>query len=56
MGYKVFKPVEKIRILRGRDGARKGLVKMMMGIDQSRQNNVTFEIKHFISCGRKSFH
>jgi hypothetical protein len=53
-GIERFEPVEEVGILRGRDGAREGLVKVMMRVDQPRQDDMTFEIKHFIGSLRKS--
>jgi hypothetical protein len=52
-GIERFEPVEEVGILRGRDGAREGLVKVMMRVDQPRQEDMTFEVKHFIGSLRK---
>jgi len=44
-----LEPVEEIGILCGRDGAREGLVEVMVRVDQPRHENVTAEIEDFIS-------
>lgn len=43
-----FEPVEEVGILRGRDGAREGLVEMMMRVDETREEDVTFEVEGFV--------
>ena len=43
-----LEPVEEVGILRGRDSAREGLVEVMVGVDEPRQDDVIFEVKHFI--------
>ena len=45
-----FQPVEEIGILGCRNRAGEGLIKMVVGVDQSRQNQVPAQIKDFISC------
>ena len=40
-----LQPVEQVGILRGRDRTRQGLVKMMMRIDQARQDDVPARIE-----------
>jgi len=42
-------PVEQVGILRSRDGARQGLVEVVVRVDQPRQDDVTAEVEHFIS-------
>jgi hypothetical protein len=37
-------PVEEVGILRGRDGAGEGLVEVMVGVDQPRQDDVALQI------------
>ena len=50
---KRLEPVEEIGILRGRDGARQGLVEVMVRVDQPRQDDVTLEVEHFVGgCGK----
>ena len=49
-GIKCLEPVEQVRILGGGDGASQGLVKMMMRVDQPRQEDVPGEVEHFIGC------
>lgn len=34
--------------MRGRDGAREGLIKMVVRVDQPRQEHVTGEVEHFV--------
>ena len=46
-----FEPVEEVGILRGRDGAGEGLVEVMMRVDESREEDVTFEVKGFVGVG-----
>ena len=43
-----FEPVEEVGILRGRDGAREGLVEVVMRVDEAREEDVTFEVEGFI--------
>ena len=50
-GIERLEPVEEVGILRGRDGACEGLVKVMVRIDQTRQDDMPFEIEHFIGSG-----
>ncbi len=41
-------PVEEVGILGGRDGARQGLVEMVMGVDQAGQDQVAGQVEDFI--------
>ncbi len=50
-GIERRQPVEEIGILRGRDGAREGLVEVMVRVDQPRQDDVAVQVEHFIGCG-----
>lgn len=50
-----FEPVEEVGILRGRDGAREGLVEVVMRVDEAREEEVTFEVEGFIGCGVQTF-
>lgn len=43
-----FEPVEEVGVLRGRDGAREGLVEVVMRVDEARKEDVTFEVEGFI--------
>lgn len=43
-----FEPVEEVGVLRGRDGAREGLVEVVMRVDETREEDVTFEVEGFI--------
>jgi len=47
-GIERRQPGKEIGILRGRDGARQGLVEVMVRIDQPRQNDMTVQVEHFI--------
>ncbi len=47
-GIEGLEPVEEIGVLRGRDGAREGLVEVMMRVDQPRQDDVTCEVEDFV--------
>jgi len=49
MSYKVLEPVEEIGILRGRESACEGLIKVMVRIDETGQDDMNFEINHIIS-------
>jgi len=45
---KGLEPIKKIGILRGGDGAREGLVEVMVRVDQPRHDDVTSQVEHFI--------
>jgi hypothetical protein len=47
-GIERLEPVEEVGILRGGDGARQGLVEVMMGVDQSRQEDVPAQVEYFV--------
>ena len=46
-----LEPVEEVGILRGGDGAREGLVEVMMRVDEPRQDDVPLEVEDFIGGG-----
>ena len=47
-GIERLQPVEEIGILRRRDGARQGLVEVMVRVDQPRQDDVTVQVEDFV--------
>lgn len=42
-----LEPVEEVGVLRGGDGAGEGLVEVMVGVDQPRQEDVAAEVEDF---------
>jgi hypothetical protein len=46
-----FEPVEQVGVLGSRDGARESLVKVVMGVDQSRQDDMAGKVKNFVGAG-----
>lgn len=47
-GVKGFEPVKQVGVLGGRDGAGQGLVKVVMGVDQPRQDDVAGQVEHLV--------
>ena len=43
-----LEPVEEIGILSGRDGAREGLIKVMVRVDETGHDDMACEIKDFV--------
>lgn len=46
-----FEPVEEVGVLRGGDGAREGLVEVMMRVDETGEEDVTFEVEDLVGFG-----
>lgn len=51
-----LEPVEEIGILCGGDSARESLIKMMVRVDQARQDDMTRQVDDFIGGGWKCAH
>ncbi len=47
-GIKRLEPVEQVGVLGSRDGARQGLVKVMVRVDQPWQQNVPVQVQDFV--------
>ena len=43
-----LEPVEEVGILRGRDGAREGLVEVVMRVDEAGEEDMSFEVEDFV--------
>ena len=46
-----LEPVEEVGILRGRDGAREGLVEVVVGVDQPGQDDAAAQVEDFVGRG-----